>query len=297
MTKEVNFDEFKCRCSAIKKMMAEKQGFATLTPKQEEKVIAYEKELEEKGCLAEGKKKDLADLYLKRENSKTIVLSDTCTDYLMEWYSWEVEGMIAVNKEAMMELNVGVKKGKLVEPQSLQLISIVRGEIYKVHKERIYNDYLSGEIDCYIGESVYEAIEVADMKNATDHPGFLKKIHGGLENGQKEQLQGYGDITGAKILGVKNTLVDMPDILIEEMRWSVLKAVGGTTFESPEFVAEWPKWERSMKFTHIPVHKRVYTIPVEPFTEIERQKVYDKVKICREWLWKFHEMYSNMNLS
>jgi hypothetical protein len=168
--------------------------------------------------------------------------------------------------------------------------------LYKVHKDRIYNDYLSGEIDLYLGESVYEATVLPDIKNAFDYPTYLKKINNGLENGQKQQIQGYCDITGAKTGFIANCLVDNPDEIIEEYKWKVLKKINAATTESPEFLEEWEKWERSMKFSHIPPNQRVSKIYVEPFTEFERQKVYDRVKICREWLNSFHETFVKLNL-
>lgn len=289
--------KFKCRCSAINKMKSNSRSNPQITEKQAETLREYRMKLDAGLKITTKQAEELIVLEEKENNSNKIVLSDTCIEYLMEVYSWEQFGMIPVGKESVMELNISTKKGKLVEVQSLLLNSVVTGEQYKVHKERIFNDYLSGEVDSYTGDHIYAATMVDDMKNSTDMPTFLKKINKGLENGQKEQLQGYGDITGAKILNVTNALVDMPDILVEEIRWSVLKATGATTDESPEFIAEWPRWERSIKFTHIPVHQRILKLSVEPFTEFERQKVYDKVKICRDWLFYFHEKYQNLNLS
>lgn len=283
---------FKCRSSAIKAMMSEKQGFAKLTEKQIEKVAAYEKELNDNGCIAEGKKKELAELYAKREKSAEIVLSDTCVEYLMAWYAWETEGMIPVGKESFD--NLAMRKGKECEQEAIALLSIYDGDLYLTHKERISNDYLSGEIDCYLGDDIYSATNVTDIKNSEDYPTFLKKIHTGLENGQEEQLQGYGDITGSRKLYVANTLVTPSGEIIEEKKWLVAKKMKATTIETPEFLKEWEKWQRSMNFSHLNPKKRVSKIPIEPFSEIRRQQVYDKVKICREWLNNFHEQFEKI---
>ena len=288
----INWDKFKCRCSAISRMMAEKQGFETLTEKQERAVLELEVKRDIKGLTAV-QDTELNRLYAKREASKKIVLSDGCIEYLMEVYAWETEGMIPVSKESMD--NLSINKGKKQEAQAGALLNFVDGVTYKVHKERISNDYLSGEIDLYLGESVFEAYSLPDIKNSWDYPTYLKKINNGLENGQREQLQGYGDITGSRELFVANCLVDCTEENIEEVKWKVLKKFGAATTETPEFVEEWKKWERSMRFSHIDPYKRVHKIPVEPFTEFERQKVYDKVKICREWLYNFDEMFQKKN--
>ena len=63
------------------------------------------------------------------------------------------------------------------------------------------------------------------------------------------------------------------------------------TEENPEFKAKWEILENSMRFHDIAVEERVFKQKVEPFTEREQQQVYDRVKVCREWLWKFHEQH------
>jgi hypothetical protein len=289
--KEVNWDEFRCRCSAICKIMSVPKGASILSDtgaKRLSELEARDKPMTPAMIIEYGK------LCNQRDNVGKVILSDTCIDYLMEYYAWATEGMIPVSKESLDML--ATRKGTMTEAQSVALLNFIDDAEYKVHKDRIKNDFLSGQTDVYLGEHIYAATNITDMKNAWDYPIFLKKIRGGLVNGQKEQIQGYGDITGAQDLWVANTLVDNPDTIIEDMMWKVLKKIGAATFESPEFMEEWPKWYRSMKFEHISPYKRVHKIKVDPFTDEERQKVYDRVKYCREWLWEFDEWYSTMNV-
>ena len=288
--------EFKVRCSRIKAVTSNSQSNPVIT----EIGLARLAELENRAGgngkpLTENMKLELAELIVKKDNGKKIILSDVCISYLMEVYSWEVDGMIDVGKEAMQEL-AQISKGKKCEPDAIKLLSAVDGTEYKIHKERIFNEFLSGEIDTYLGGSVYEAHNVTDIKNAYDRPGFLRKINAGLENGQKEQLGGYGLITGAKELFVANTLVNNPeeDILAAKMR--LAQKMDALTIESPEFLREWAKWERSMRFTSIHPHRRVHKVPVDPFSDFEREKLYDRVKICRDWLFSFAEIEQNLNL-
>lgn len=288
----INWDDFKCRCSGISKIMANKQGFEPLTELQETKVLELE-DKEKNGKMTDKQRDELIRLIAKREASKQVVLSDTCIEYLMEVFAWETQGMISVNKESMEVAQLS--KGKLVETEAVLLLMRVDKLPYQVHKERISNDYLSGEIDIYLGEHVYAATNVTDIKNAFDYPGFLKKINNGLERGQTEQVQGYGDISGARDLFIANCLVDNPESIIEDMKFRLARKLDAVTVESPDFLLEWVKWEKSMRFSHIPLHQRVHKIKVEPFTALEQQKVYDRVKVCRDFLWKFDEMYQKMN--
>jgi hypothetical protein len=243
--------------------------------------------------MTDNMKVEYAALVQKRDNPPPKQLSDGAVEYLMEVYAWHKHGTIPVGKESKEIMQL--EKGKKVEGLSIALLSVVDGVFYEQHKDRISNDYLSGQIDAYLGQSVYEATTIVDIKSAFDHPSFLKKIHMGLENGQREQVAGYCAITGASEGYIANCLVDNPDEDIEEMKYRIAKKMGCLTTESPEFLQEWPKWFRSMKFGHIPHHKRVFKIPVELFSEFELQAIYDQVKYCREWLWKFDEMYENLN--
>jgi hypothetical protein len=285
----VNWDLFKCRCSAISKILANGVDGRQITEKQEEEL----KKLEDKETITPKQKEEMERLRALKAKKGMIVLGDTAITYLMEVFALETEGMIPVSKESMDILSMS--KGKKQEAQAGALLSFVDNVTYKVHKDRISNEFLSGEIDLYLGNDVYSASCVPDIKNSWDYPGFLKKINAGLEQGQKEQEQGYGDITGATDLFVANCLVDCTEQNIEEVKYRVSKKFGAVTIESPEFLEEWKKWERSMIFNHIDPYKRVHKIPVTPFTEFERQKVYDRVKFCREFLWKFDAEHENRN--
>jgi hypothetical protein len=287
-----DWDKFKCRCSGIGKMMSNSRANPQLTDVQAKWIADYEARVKPP---TDAQKLEYVRLLQLRENSKKVILSDTCIQYLMEVYAWETEGMISVSKESM-EL-AATKKGKMAEMEAVELLSFVEDAVYTINKDRVSNDFLSGELDVFRGESIYAATHVTDIKNAFDYPLFLKKINGGLENGQREQMQGYGDITGARNLTVANCLVSCPDEVIEDMKWKLARRLGAVTIESPDFVSEWETWERSMKFDHIPPSKRVFKINVEPFTEEERQRVYDRVKVCREWLFNFDEMYQKLNIN
>lgn len=283
MNNQINWQEFRCRCSAISKLLTNGKEGQQITEKQLEEL----KKLEDKETRTVKQEEEMSRLQALKANSGKVVLGITCIEYMMEVYAWETQGMVSVSKESLDAMQV--KKGKQGELEAGVLMSLVDGVFYKRHKDRIYNDYLSGEIDFYVGESVYEATNITDIKNAFDYPGFLKKLNNGLENGQRDQMAGYGDITGAKNLYIANCLISFTPDMITDMEYKILRKVNAATIESPEFLELWPKIKKSMIFDKIPPAQRVSKIKVEPFTEFERQKVYDRVKYCRDWLCKFHE--------
>lgn len=270
-------------------MMAASRSNPQLTEKQSERL----KELDSMELPTDKQRDEMAVLNLKKANGSKVILSSGYIEYLMEHYAWTTEQMVSVSKETMTVL--AMEKGKRVEPKSVELLCRHDKALYKDHKERISNDFLSGEIDIYLGESVMEATNVTDIKSSFDYPTFLKKIHNGLENGQREQVGGYCDITQSPVGFIANCLVDTPDELILDTKYQFARKMGSLTIESPDFLEQWAILEHSMRFSHMAVAKRVHKIPVELFTEFEKQQIYDRVKVGREFLWKFDEERQKLN--
>lgn len=291
----INFDNFKCRCSAIAMILSNSRANPCLTEKQGVRLT----ELEAKDKLTDNMKLELVDLLVKKENSSKVILSDTCISYLMDEYAWRTQKMVRVTKE-LMDIPQ-MQKGTLVEADSLILLSIVDGVLYKPNmddegkRERVYNDFLSGEVDAYVGETIMTAETIEDIKSIWDYPTFLCKIYEPVLVSNDWQLKGYMDITGAQRGGISNVLIDTPDHLIEGLKWKLLNKLNVATEESPEFIEKWSILERSMRFKHIPPHQRVFKKKVERMTPFEQQALYDRVKVCREWLNNFHEMYQKLN--
>jgi len=286
---DFNWDQFKVRCSSISKILSTSRDNPVLTEKQTLRL----QELEGKESLTDKMKLELADLLVKKENSTKLCLSDTCIEYLMEAYAWETARKQSVTKEMDMEYT---QKGKMVEEESITLLSMVDFEIYSKNQERVSNDYLSGEPDIYLGEHILAAQKITDIKSCWDYPGFLKKIHKKIDNGYDYQIKGYCDITGAPVGEIAYCLVDMPDSIKNDYRRRLFYKINPVTEESPEFKAALAELEHSMTFLDIPIHKRVYKVPVQPFSDFERQRVYDRVKQCREWLCNFDQQYQQINL-
>lgn len=280
---EINFDDFKVRCSAISKVMANSQANPQLTEKQAVELD----ELEKKSVLTPKQQERMAELNVKKANGSKVVLSEGCIEYLMEVYSWKTEGMIPVTKESMDILQM--KKGKMQENDGITLLSFVKDKLYVKNDVQVSNDYLTGEPDVFEGEEIMAAIVIEDTKLCWDYPTFLKSIHKSVEPGYRSQVAGYCDITGAKEGFVSKCLVSAPIEILEEMKWKVAKKLNAISIESPDFLREWAKWERSMIFDSIDPRKRVFSQQIELFSDFEKNAIYDRVKVCREFLNNFHE--------
>lgn len=287
--------KFKARCSSIHTVMAMGKGSELLTEKQKAKL----EELENKIFLTESMKEELARLQLKKDNGNKIVISDGCVTYLTEWYAWETQKMVKMSKEVMETPQM--QKGIYVETDSLDLLCSVDRVVYKENRDadggrqRVENEYLSGEVDCYVGNSIMEAEIVPDIKSIWDYPTFLGKTLDDLSHPNNWQLKGYGDITGAKKMFVANCLVNTPAHIVYDMRQRLLRKLNCISDESPEFIEKWEVLEHSMTFDTIPARQRVYKKDVEPLTPEQKQYLYDRVKACRDWLFDFHEQYEKLN--
>ena len=288
----MNFQNFKCRCSGIHKIMANSRSNPQLTEKQAEELDKLENS---EALLTPKQIARMEELWAKRANNTKIVLGDTCIEYLTEVYAWEKWGMVGVKKE-MEEIDY-MEKGKMVEEDCITLLSVIDGVIYEKNDERVENEYLSGEPDVYLGPEIMHSEKITDIKASFDLPTFLKKIHKGLENGWEEQVQGYGDITGASDLSISHCLVSMPLIMQGDFKKRLFYKGNWVTEESPGFQNEWKLIEHSMNFDIIPKEQRVFKVKVEPFSQFQKQQVYDRVKVCREWLVKFDEMIQKLNIA
>lgn len=276
------FDNFKVRCSAISKVMADSRSNPTITDAQAQQIIEWE--TREKP-LTERQKAELTRLYQLKENSKKVVLSDGAIDFLLEVYAWKVYKKKPVLKEVDFEYTA---KGKEMESESILLLSKIDGVLYQKNCEQLSNDFLTGEPDVI-------ADRIIDAKSAWDYPGFLRKINSTIENSHDLQVKGYVDLTGLPSGEVAHCLVSASDGQIFDLLQRIKRQMGIIWDEDPNWLYKAAEIEHSMRFEDIPINQRVYKIPVEPFTEEYRQKLYDRVKVCRDWLNNFHEKYQNMN--
>jgi len=272
--------------------MSNSRSNPVLTENQAKELQDLEYKLRTGGPLTEKQRQKLAELQLKRENGKKVILSDTCIAYLMEEYAWRTARKKSVSKEMDIEFTT---KGRMCEEDSITLLSRVEKVFYKKNEERVSNDFLSGEPDLFTGETIMTAERITDIKTVWDYPGFLKKIHTPLENGYTDQVGGYGDITGAKDLEVAYCLVNMPETTINDYKRRLFYRMDVATDENPEYKKAVAELEQSMRFDDIPIQKRVYKIPIEPYTKERQQLIYDRVKVCRDWLFTFYEQYQKLN--
>jgi hypothetical protein len=287
---DINFDDFKVRCSAISMAEAESKSNPSITEIQLKRM----QELESKENITEKQKDELAGLQLKQENSKIVVLSDTYIGYLMEEYAWRTDQMLAVNKELDTHQ---INKGKDVEKDSVFLLRAVDGIFYNYNeqKERVENEYLSGEVDCWLGDTIMGAEIIGDLKNVWDYIVFLKKINQPLSVANEKQVRGYMNITGAQQGFIADCLMDTPEYIKFQIKQKLFRKGMYLSEESADFLFDWAMYERSMTFSDkLSLQKRVNKKIVEPMNDFQTNFLYDQVKRGRDFLNEFHEKRKNL---
>jgi predicted transcriptional regulator len=284
------FEDFKVRCSAISKVLSKSQANPCLTDNQAKEL----EDLEKKDKLTEKQRERVAELMVKKDNSTKVILSDTCTSYLLEVYAWETAQKFSITKEMDVEQ---LQRGNISEPESIELLSFVDNVLYVKNTERVNNDFLTGEPDIFVGEVIMQAKKITDVKSIWDYPGFLCKTRlKEADPANDWQVKGYMDITGAQAGEVANCLVNLPESIVNDYMRRLLYKMDVATDENPEYKRAAAILAHSMRFDDIPAHQRVHKIPVIPMTEFEKQFLYDRVKVCREWLNKYHEERLKVNL-
>lgn len=287
-----DFSKTLIRCSALGQIMTGTKGKSNLD-KYNDKLLELQQEQEKYDAMPkkDGKqainkaekiekvKLELVELEAKKD---VIELSDTCKTYLIQSYILEKYGRVKdiTTKE--------MKKGVLVEDNSIDLFSIVDGNIYQKNEERIKNNYIIGTPDLYDGEDIMSCNEVIDIKSSWDIFTFLSNVEESMPDTYYWQLMGYMALTGAKIGTIAYCLTNTPEEIVLQEKYNLLRNMNVVTEEDIKYKKEVEKLERNRYFDDIPIEERVLTISIDR-NEDDIQKIYQRVEKCREFLAEFEQ--------
>lgn len=110
-----------------------------------------------------------------------------------------------------------LEKGKRAEEDALTLLSIYKKHYFKKNDERLNNEWITGEPDAYVGESVKEAVHGYDVKS----PYSVFTMPLATDKIKKEyewQAHSYMWLTGALKWTISYCLVNTPSNLIQNER-------------------------------------------------------------------------------
>jgi lysyl-tRNA synthetase class I len=234
--------------------------------------------------LTEKQVETLAQLVLKREQSETEPLSEACMSSLLELYSIMRYGRRFRDKGQFVKQ---IKKGTSVEEDSLDLIAKLDNQLYKKNEERLQNEWLTGIPDTFLGDTIYTAQWIEDVKSSWDLETFLPNIGKELNSDYEWQLQGYFDLTGAPEGGISFCLVNTPESLINDEKYRLLKQLDVATEEDPLYKELAAEIDLRCTFDDIPENERRIRFTVKR-DDARIEKIHKKVGRARKWLQDYH---------
>ncbi len=121
--------------------------------------------------------------------------------------------------------NKYVKKGRIGEEDGITMLSLFDRRMYRKNDIRLSNEYITGECDIYLGESIENAEETVDIKCSWDVFTFFDVKDDELNDDYFGQGQGYMWLTKAKKHTVAYVLINTPkeqinaELYKESFKW------------------------------------------------------------------------------
>lgn len=194
----LDFTKHLFRCSSLGKLMTGVKP--SLTEKQ---VIEMDRllGLQSIGKITEKQNITLGELLAKKHAPET--LSTTTINYLKELHKEELL------KRNSRLTNKYCDKGIAVEEQSITLYSEVTNTLFLKNKERLNNEFFTGEPDNLQGK-------IRDLKNSWNYTTFPFYDLEVPNSDNEWQMLGYMDLSGFNESDVIYTLIDTPFKQIED---------------------------------------------------------------------------------
>lgn len=225
-------------------------------------------------------------------------LGDTCKKELLKVYAQVKYGRVEEISSKYLA------KGSEREEDAITLLSRLTKRFYKKNTERITNEFITGEPDLYVGESINNAEEILDTKCSWSLLTFLKASN----KDYRDQMMCYMALTGAKkatvcyclvngtysaimnekrLLGYQDGMMDAAGNPSEEYKKKCAQIEVNHIFDLEAFRNEYPHFEFDSdleKWTYdIPMEERLFQVVFER-NEEEIQRIYDRVMDCRKWM-------------
>lgn len=180
-----------------------------------------------------------------------IELSDGAKTHLMDIYISEKTGRKTdiVNKY--------IKKGLAVEEDGITLYSRLKKAMFRKNETYLFNKFIKGTPDLFIGETIGSALRIPDIKCSWDVYTFYRTFIKDVNKLYYWQLQGYMWLTCAKHADLAYCLVNTPEPLIEAEKRNLWYKLGQPDETGDLFVNAACELESSMRYDDIPLRERL----------------------------------------
>lgn len=195
-------------------------------------------------------------------------------------------------------------KGNSREEDAITLVSRISKKFFKKNSTRLFNDYITGEPDIFIGDSICEAEETIDTKTSwSAHTFFRSKLK--LNPLYEWQGHGYMWLTGAHQHTVAFCLVNGTDQAIIDEKRRLAWSYGPDPDLNPDYVRqckqieinhifdlfafkeEYPHFDFHNDLSEwrydIPMNERLHTFTIQR-SENKIEQIKEHVAIGRKWI-------------
>ena len=171
------------------------------------------------------------------------------------------------------------EKGKIVEEESITLLSSVHKTVYTKNEVRFPNKWITGEHD------ILKDGRVIDIKSSWDYVTFfLHKIDKKINKDYYWQLQGYMDLLNIDKALLAYCLVDTPEEIIVQEENKLWYKLGQPSSDSQFFIDACNELRQGLQYSkRIPKQERVIEFEVERNQE-DIDRLHERVEVCREWI-------------
>ena len=215
---------------------------------------------------------------MTESRSKSEPLSETTKTHLADKYVSAKYG-----RETDIT-NKYVRKGLMVEEDSITLYSRYKKEFYKKNEFTLSNRYISGTPDLFTGAMIHDAELIVDVKSSWDIFTFFRNSQAKLNKAYYWQLQGYMALTGAQMAKLVYCLVDTPKPLLYDELSRLKWKMGVINPETDEnYNAACKELERLAKYDDMPIAERIIEIDV-PRNDDDIERMYQRVEQCRAYM-------------
>lgn len=290
----MNTSLVKINCSDLKDLMSIHKD---LTPFSKTAIGRYEK-LKKKATRSIVEEAEYQKYIKKDEDIKKydpdLELSDSAKSLAKDVYIRNKYNKFPLSQGS--DYSVGVINGTLSELRSLQLISDVFGEQYKVNKDLVSNQYIKGKLDAYQGRSIHNAKKVIEIKTATNMDTLLSAVidRDKLKRDYYWQIIGYMAITKAEVAEIYHVLVTYDKNLIQESIKRYLNRIRGFGLPASVVDEEIHRIRFNMTFDEIEPEERVIKFTVHR-NEEDIKRIPKKVKAFRQYLKGFENLHLSIN--
>jgi len=292
------FDKHLFRASSLGYLLAEGKEKSNLD-KWQDSVNSLNKISEELNTMAKFLKDGVTvsknwekkkEAYLNAQNLESelskvkdkVTLSDGAKTHLMDVYIFLTTG-----RKGDIE-NRYVKKGCLVEDDSITLYSRVKKQFFKKNETHLNNLFIKGTPDIFEGESIHTATRLPDIKSSWSVRTFYQTFKRKLNPIYFWQIIAYMWLTGARSGSIAYCLVDTPEGLIQAEINKLWYKMGHPPIESELFIKASNEIRQEMTYSDIPIKQRLLEYEVE-WKDEYIDKIQKYVIAGREYLKEIHQ--------